>query len=111
MKTIKLLLMLVLLTMVGNTYADNLAVEDFTIAPGESKTISIELNNPDSPYIMVEFWMSLPEGVSIPMDDDGYYLAEGNASRFTRSHTLEVNKQDGYYHFSYFLLEECSFGR
>ena len=102
MKTIKLLLTLVLLTMVGNTYADNLAVEDFTIAPGESKTISIELNNPDSPYIMVEFWMSLPEGVSIPMDDDGYYMAEGNASRFTRSHTLEVNKQDGYYHFLIF---------
>lgn len=102
MKTIKLLLTLVLLTMVGNTYADNLAVEDFTIAPGESKTISIELNNPDSPYIMVEFWMSLPEGVSIPMDDNGYYMAERNASRFTKSHTLEVNKQDGYYHFLVF---------
>ena len=102
MKTIKLLLTLVFLTIVGNTYADNLVVEDFTIAPGESKTISIELNNPNSPYIMVEFWLSLPEGVSIPMDDEGYYIAEGNASRFTRSHKLEVEKQDGYYHFLIF---------
>ncbi|MBR0117643.1 MAG: hypothetical protein IJM04_10230 [Prevotella sp.] len=102
MKTIKFLVTLALLTIVGNTYADNLAVEDFTIAPGETKTFSIELNNPNSPYIMVEFWMSLPEGVSIPMDDDGYYMAEGNASRFTRSHTLEVNEQDGYYHFLIF---------
>ena len=102
MKTIKLLLTLVFLTIVGNTYADNLVVEDFTIAPGESKTISIELNNPNSPYIMVEFWLSLPEGVSIPMDDEGYYIAEGNASRLTRSYKLEVEKQDGYYHFLIF---------
>ena len=96
------LMILVLLTIVGNTYADNLAVENFAIAPGETKTISIELNNPDSPYIMVEFWMSLPNGISIPMDEYGYYLAEGNTSRFTRTHSLEVNKQDGLYHFLIF---------
>ncbi len=99
MKTIKLLLSVVLLTFASNTFADNLAVEDFTIAPGSTKTISIELNNPNSEYIMVEFWLSLPNGLTIPKDEDDYYLAEGNSSRFKRSHTLEVSKQDGYYHF------------
>ncbi len=103
MRTIKLLLsVVVLLAMVSNTFADNIVVEDFSIAPGETKTISIELNNPNSEYIMVEFWMSFPEGVTIPMDQDGFYMAEGNADRFTRTHTLEVNKQDGFYHFLVF---------
>ncbi len=102
MKTIKLLFTLALLNIMGNTYADNLSVQDFTIAPGDTKAISIELVNPGSEYIMVEFWLSLPEGVSIPMDDDGYYVAEGNSSRFTRTHSLEVNYQDGYYHFLIF---------
>ena len=54
----------------GNTFADNLSVTDFSIAPGEAKAISIELTNPDREYIMVEFWMSLPEGISIPQDED-----------------------------------------
>ena len=79
MKTVKLLLSIVLLTLVSNTFADNLVVEDFSITPGGTKTISIEMDNPDSQYIMVEFWMSLPDGVSIPMDENGYYLAEGNS--------------------------------
>lgn len=105
MKTIKLLVSLVLLTIVSNIYADNLAVEDFTMAPGETKNISIELNNPDRSYTMVEFWMSLPEGISIPLigeGDEAYYQAEGNSSRFARNHVLEVNKQDGLYHFLIF---------
>lgn len=90
---------MVLLVVAGNTFADNLYVEDFTVAPGNTKTISIELVNPNSEYIMVEFWLSLPEGVFIPLDEDGYFLADGNATRFMRTHTLEVNMQDGYYHF------------
>ncbi len=102
MKTVKLLLSIVLLSLVSNTFADNLVVEDFSITPGGTKTISIELDNPDSQYIMVEFWMSLPDGVSIPMDEDGYYMAEGNSSRFTKTHSLEVSKQGGFYHFLIF---------
>ena len=109
MKRIKLFLSMALLTIVGNAFADNLVVEDFTVAPGTSKTISIELVNPNSEYIMVEFWLSLPEGVSIPMDDDGFYMAEGNSSRFTRTHTLEVNKQDGFYHFLAFSSRNVAF--
>lgn len=102
MKTVKLFLSMVLLMTMGNTFADNLSVADFSIAPGETKAISIDLTNPDREYIMVEFWMSLPEGISIPQDEDGYYLAEGNASRFQRSHSLEVNYQGGFYHFLVF---------
>lgn len=109
MKKIKLFLSIALFTIVGNVFADNLVVEDFTVVPGNTQSISIELANPDSEYVMVEFWLSLPEGVSIPMDDDGFYIAEGNASRFTRTHSLEVNEQDGYYHFLMFSSRNAAF--
>lgn len=109
MKIIKLFLSMALFTVVGNTLADNLAVEDFMVTTGNTQTISIELVNPDSEYIMVEFWLSLPEGVSIPIGDDGFYMAEGNASRFTRTHTLEVSKQDSFYHFLAFSSRNAAF--
>lgn len=100
MKTLKLFLIVGLLVVADNIFADELYVENFTIAPGETKTISVELNNPDVAYTLLEFNLSLPEGVSIAKDEDDEWLVEGNATRFTRSHQLEVELQnDGSYKF------------
>ena len=94
MKTIRLFLTLVLLTLVGNAFADELKVEPFTMQPGETKEVEVELLNTDSPYILLELWMTLPEGISVAKDEDGEYLAELNSTRVAKSHTLDIQEQE-----------------
>ena len=99
MKQLKIFMIIALLIMVGNTYGDNLKLTDFTINPGETLDIAVELDNPDNQYIMTEFWMSLPEGVSIAKDDDGELLYE-EGDRFDRTHSLTISEDEGNtYHF------------
>lgn len=90
MKLLKLYLFMALLAMSGRAMADNLHVEDFTIEPGETKTISVELSNPDESYIMLEFKMSLPEGITIARDEYDELQVVPNGNRFTRTHVLEA---------------------
>ncbi len=80
-----------LLTLVaGNAFGtDRLRVADFTIAPGQTMTIPVELLNPDDSYIMLEFWIQLPEGVSIDTDEYGDPKITANTERLTR-HVLEI---------------------
>ena len=88
-----------LLAIAGHALADDFSIADFSISPGETKTISIELNNTESNYIAFEFYMILPEGISIKKDEDGYLMAELNSARINR-HVLEVSRMDdGSYHF------------
>lgn len=90
---------MVLLATVGDTFADEFRVNDFTIEPGETKTISVELNNPDNTYVAFEFFMALPEGVAIATDGDGYLDVTLNSARSSR-HTLEAElSSNGSYHF------------
>lgn len=85
--------------MAGNALADDFTIADFAINHGETKTISIELNNMGNSYVAFEFYMALPEGITIPEDEDGYLMAELNGTRINR-HILEVNLMpDGTYHF------------
>ena len=100
MKRFRLYIIMVLLAIAGNTLADELYVETFSIAPGETKTISVELNNPEVTYTLLEFSLSLPEGISIAKDENGDWLVQENDTRFTNSHQLEVELQnDGSYKF------------
>ena len=99
MRKTTFILMMALLTIVGSASADEFVVPDFTIAPGETKIISVELNNTESEYIAFEFYMQLPDGVSIVKDDGGNLLAELNSTRAPR-HSFEVrNDGGGVYHF------------
>ena len=94
MKVLRLLFVTSLLAFVGNVFsADGLHVADISIAPGETKTISVELSNSDDTYIMLDFWMQLPEGVSIDKDAEGELLVVQNDERFTKTHILEVAEQ------------------
>ena len=89
---------MVLLATAGDTLADEFRVNDFTIEPGETKTISVELNNPDNTYVAFEFFMALPEGVAIATDSDGYLDVTLNSARSSR-HTLEAElSSNGSYH-------------
>ena len=89
-----------LLAVAGNAMADELAIADFSIEKGETKVVSMELNNPNSQYIAFEFWMSLPDGVRIKYDEDNYLMADLNPARSNR-HELNVEEEgtSGVYHF------------
>ncbi len=99
MKTLRLIFVLALLAWAGNAdAADWLGISVFSIAPGETKTVSVLLENPASSYTLLEFCLTLPEGITIDSDEDGYLMATPNGMRFTRSHRLEIERSDaGYY--------------
>lgn len=100
MKKLRFFLIGTLLALAGNVLADELRVPAASVKPGESSEVAVELLNPDHTYIMTEFYMSLPEGVSIAVDDDGELLCEPNSARFDRTHQLVVELGgDGKYHF------------
>ena len=70
-----------------------------TIHVGESEQMSIHLDNEDA-IIMFEFYMQLPDGLHISVDEDEYLDAILNSTRSDRTHSLEVEKgSDGLYHF------------
>ena len=72
---------------------------EFSIRKGESETMSINLEN-EQGIIMAEFYMQLPQGITIATDGDGYLEATLNDSRTDRTHSLEVELgSDGLYHF------------
>ncbi len=100
MKQLKMFMLMALLTMVGNAYGDALKVADFTINPGATYELAVELDNPDNQYIMTEFWMSLPEGISIAKDEDDEFMYE-EGSRFDKTHSLVISKEasGNAYHF------------
>lgn len=52
----------------------NLSVEDFDIKAGETKEMFINLSNPDNELTLLQFDMSLPEGLSIATEDGDYAI-------------------------------------
>ena len=95
MNTFRFLLTALMLVLTGNMFGDELVIQDFTIMPGETKEVSIELNNPENPYILLEFEVIFPEGISIAKDVDDEMLVELNSARIAKSHTLEVADHGG----------------
>ena len=100
MKKLRNFLLCVLLAVAGNALADELRVQPVNFSPGEQTEVAVELENKECEYIMTEFFLQLPEGISIAKDEDGELLYEPNSMRFDRTHTLLVELgDDGAYHF------------
>ena len=89
MKYCKIILIAVLLTMVGRTYADNLKVANVELKAGETKEMAIELNNPSKKYTAFQFDLVLPDGISIAKNNKGKLIASLDADRMD-DHTLNV---------------------
>ena len=89
MKHIKFLLLAVLLTVVGRTYADNLTVANVELKPGESKNVAISLENPTKKYTAFQFDVVLPEGVTVELKNNGKPKISLNEDRID-DHTLTV---------------------
>ena len=70
MKILRIVMLVVLLASASSTQADEVKVASVRMMPGESKTLSVELEN-ETTMIAFEFWMRLPEGVTIAKDDSG----------------------------------------
>lgn len=69
-----------------------------TILTGNTSALSLGLTNEDE-IIMTEFYMQLPEGITIEEDEDGYPLVTLNSER-DNNHVLEVSRNsNGDYHF------------
>lgn len=68
------------------------------ILTGSSSALGIGLTNEDE-IIMTEFYMQLPEGITIEEDEDGYPIVTINSER-ENNHVVEVSKSsNGDYHF------------
>lgn len=69
-----------------------LSIQDFTIKAGETKTMLIDMQNPDDQVTLVQFDLRLPDGLSIATGND----ATDIAGRTTwRKHTLTSNATNG----------------
>ena len=67
---------------------DRLYINDFSIAPGESKTISVLLTN-DTTYCALQNDIILPAGLTIDLDDDEYIV--DLTSRKAPDHVVSTN--------------------
>ncbi len=69
-----------------------------TILTGKEASLSLSLTNEDE-IIMTEFYMQLPDGITIEEDEDGYPIVTINSERENK-HVIEVNRNsEGLYHF------------
>lgn len=94
MKLYRTLFLWACLAIAGHAMADELNVADLTINPGESKTVAVELTNPDHAYILLEFTLKLPEGVGIAKTADDKWDVVLNTDRFS-AHELQVEQLAG----------------
>lgn len=68
-------------------------IEDFSIAAGETAVVSLMMDNPDE-ITGIQTDIYLPEGLTVAIDDEGYYCVELNPDRKTRNHTIDGNYQE-----------------
>ena len=100
MKTLRQIAIIISLLTTGHVLGDELHVDNVSIEPASTKEISIVLNNPDKSYTLLEFSLSLPEGVSIAKDANDDWMVVPNTARLTSSHTMDIEQQaDGSYKF------------
>ncbi len=87
-------LVMALLPMLAAATPATLSIEDFTISAGETKTMLVDLNNPDTEVTLVQFDLRLPTGLSIAVEDED--LAVDIAGRTTwKKHSLSTSDVNG----------------
>ena len=82
-----------MLSFTGIIKADELVIQDFQLLPEQQTSVAVELNNTDRQYIMLDFFIQLPSGVTIARDEDDELMYELNSTRARRSHSLEIREQ------------------
>ena len=78
---------------------DKIYSENIILRSGRNEKMNIVMEN-EEPIIMAEFYLQLPEGVTIGTNEDGNIDARLNESRCDQTHTLSVSDDGkGLYHF------------
>ena len=79
---------------VEQRYSDTekLSVAALSIHKGDTFSIPINLTNATTNLTAYQFDVNLPSGIELVPDEDGYYTAELNMARHTKSHTVTVSK-------------------
>ena len=84
----KLLMLLTVLAGFVSAYADNgISVSAVSIPQGRTGTIDIELKNDDYEFTAFTFKLTLPEGLSFVLNDNGKPTFE-KSDRFDESHSV-----------------------
>ena len=87
--------------------ADNVTIPDITLPAGGTATMSIELNNTEKDYSAFQFYFSLPEGVSVVMENNKmkYELGERlKDTGFTVSTTTTAS--GNYFVLGYYIVTQ-----
>ena len=88
---------------------DMLTVEAISMKAGDTKQMTIGLNNPTHQYAAFQFDLVLPEGVSIAKNDKGKFIASLNEYR-KNDHTLTVSDMgNNTYRFLTFSMTNAEF--
>ena len=91
------------------TDCDCLTIEDMTMNAGETKQVSVILNNPDKKYTVFQFDLTLPDGVTIARNGNGKLMASLVADRID-DHTLSVAETgDNTYRLLAFSMSNAEF--
>lgn len=97
MKKIKMLMAFVAILVSGNVLAQTITTNDVEIKPGETSTLTVSLQTTIQSGV-VEFYLTLPEGITIDKDEEGYIASPGNL--LTRTSMIDVKlMDDGSYRF------------
>ena len=75
-----------------------LSIEPFTIEAGGEATMLIDLNNPSDDITLVQFELSLPDGLDIKSEDDELLIDIAGRTTW-KKHTLDANKVDDVWRF------------
>ena len=94
MKKIKFLLAAVAVLMSGNAMAQKVVCPDVTIDKGDKAELVFSIES-DQPSTLAEFFLTMPEGISIEKNSKGRYLFE-KGEMPTEDHTVTVtDKKNG----------------
>jgi len=99
-----------MLLVLGTSAQTTLKIEPFSIAPGENKTIAMNLANPDNDFCAFQFDLQLPSGISVGYDEQkGKYMASLAAVRNGSDHGIRLSKiNDNTYRFVCFSAGNIS---
>jgi len=89
--------------------ADKFYVENFSINAGESKTVSVNMDNASKSYCSFQFDIYLPNGMTIALNKKGKPDVKLNEDRI-EDHTLSVEQvEDSHYRFVCVTLSNSNF--
>ena len=87
----KIIAVLAVLVALGAAATDRFYIEDFTIAPGETQTVSIMLDN-EASYTAFQFNIYMPEGLTVEQEDGDYIF--DLTDRKARDHNIASQLQE-----------------